>query len=39
MYMPCLLQVKAPEVVAQYQVSVEKALAVHFPDSGHLLGM
>ena len=38
-FMPCLLQVKTPEVVAQYQVSGEKALAVHFPDSGPLLGM
>ena len=38
-FMPCLLQVKTPEMVAQYQVSGEKALAVHFPDSGPLLGM
>ena len=38
-FMPCLLQVKTPEVVAQYQVSGEKALALHFPDSGPLLGM
>ena len=38
-FMPCLLQVKTPEVVAQYQVSGDKALAVHFPDSGPLLGM
>ena len=38
-FMPCLLQVKTPEVVAQYQVSGEKTLAVHFPDSGPLLGM
>ena len=38
-FMPCLLQVKTPEVVAQYQVSGKKALAVHFPDSGPLLGM
>ena len=38
-FMPCLLQVKTPEVVAQYQVSGQKALALHFPDSGPLLGM
>ena len=38
-FMPCLLQVKTPEVVAQYQVSGEKALSLHFPDSGPLLGM
>ena len=38
-FMPCLLQVKTPEVVAEYQVSGEKALALHFPDSGPLLGM
>ena len=38
-FMPCLLQVVASEVVAQYRVSGEKALALHFPDSGPLLGM
>ena len=38
-FMPCLLSVKTPEVVAQYKVSGEKALALHFPDSGPLLGM
>ena len=38
-FMPCLLQVVKPEVVAQYRVSGEKALALHFPDSGPLLGM
>ena len=38
-FMPCLLQVKTPEVVAQYQVSGKQALTLHFPDSGPLLGM
>ena len=38
-FMPCLLQVKTSEVVGQYRASGEKALAVHFPDSGPLLGM
>ena len=38
-FMPCLLQVVKPDVVAQYRVSGEKALALHFPDSGPLLGM
>ena len=38
-FMPCLLQVKTPEVVAQYQVSGKQALVLHFPDSGPLLGM
>jgi hypothetical protein len=37
--MPCLLQVVSSEVVARYRVSEEKALAVHFPDSGPLMGM
>ena len=38
-FMPCLLQVVKPEVVTQYRVSGEKALALHFPSSGPLLGM
>ena len=38
-FMPCLLQVKTPEVVAQYQVSGKQALTLHFPNSGPLLGM
>ena len=38
-FMPCLLQVVTSEVVAQYRVSGDKALALHFPDSGPLLGM
>ena len=38
-FMPCLLQVVSSEVVTQYRVSGEKALALHFPDSGPLLGM
>ena len=38
-FMPCLLQVVKPEVVTQYRVSGEKALALHFPDSGPLMGM
>ena len=38
-FMPCLLQVVSSEVVAQYRVSEEKALAVHFPKTGPLLGM
>ena len=38
-FMPCLLQVKTPQVVAQYQVSGKQALTLHFPDSGPLLGM
>ena len=38
-FMPCLLQVVKSEVVSQYRVSGEKALALHFPDSGPLLGM
>ena len=38
-FMPCLLQVVSSEMVARYRVSEEKALAVHFPDSGPLMGM
>ena len=38
-FMPCLLQVVSSEVVARYRVSEEKALAVHFPNSGPLMGM
>ena len=38
-FMPCLLQVVSSEVVSQYRVSGEKALALHFPDSGPLMGM
>ena len=38
-FMPCLLQVVSSEVVAPYRVSNEKALAVHFPKSGPLMGM
>ena len=38
-FMPCLLQVVSSEVVARYQVSEEKALVVHFPKSGPLMGM
>ena len=38
-FMPCLLQVVTSEVVAQYRVSGDKALALHFPDSGPLMGM
>ena len=38
-FMPCLLQVVTSEVVAPYRVSNEKALAVHFPKSGPLMGM
>ena len=38
-FMPCLLQVVTSEVVAQYRFSGEKALALHFPNSGPLLGM
>ena len=38
-FMPCLLQVVSSEVVAQHRVSEEKALAVHFPKSGPLMGM
>ena len=38
-FMPCLLQVVSSEAVARYRVSKEKALAVHFPKSGPLMGM
>ena len=38
-FMPCLLQVVAWEVVEKHRVSREKALALHFPDSGPLMGM
>ena len=38
-FMPCLLQVVSSEVVAPYRVSKEKALAVHFPKTGPLMGM
>ena len=38
-FMLCLLQVVSSEVVSQYRVSSEKALALHFPDSGPLMGM
>ena len=38
-FMPCLLQVVSSEVVARYRYSEEKALAVHFPKSGPLMGM
>ena len=38
-FMPCLLQVVSSEVVEKYQVSKERALAVHFPKTGPLIGM
>ena len=38
-FMPCLLQVVDWEVVEEYRVSGEKALALHFPKSGPLMGM
>ena len=38
-FMPCLLRVVTSEVVREHQVSGEKALAIHFPDSGPLMGM
>ena len=38
-FMPCLLRVESSEVVTKHRVSKEKALAVHFPDSGPLMGM
>ena len=38
-FMPCLLQMKTPEVVAEYRYSGEKALVLHFPNSVPLLGM
>ena len=37
-FMPCLLQVVAWEVVEKHRVSGGKALALHFPDSGPLMG-
>ena len=38
-FMPCLLEVVDWEVVEEHRVSGEKALALHFPDSGPLMGM
>jgi hypothetical protein len=38
-FMPCLLQVVSSEEVAKHRVSGEQALAVHFPNSGPLMGM
>ena len=38
-FMPCLLQVVDWEVVEKHRVSGEKALALHFPNSGPLMGM
>ena len=38
-FMPCLLQVVSSEVVTGYRFSGEGALALHFPDSGPLMGM
>ena len=38
-FMPCLLRVVTSEVVEKHRVSGEKAMAVHFPDSGPLLGV
>ena len=38
-FMPCLLRVVTSEVVRKHQVSGEKALAIHFPKSGPLMGM
>ena len=38
-FMPCLLQVVDWEVVEEHRVSGKKALALHFPDSGPLMGM
>ena len=38
-FMPCLLQVVSSEVVARYRFSGDRALAVHFPKSGPLMGM
>ena len=37
-FMPCLLQVVAWELVEKHRVSGGKALALHFPDSGPLMG-
>ena len=38
-FMPCLLQVVDWEVVEEHRVSGEKALTLHFPKSGPLMGM
>ena len=38
-FMPCLLRVESSEVVTKHQMSKEKALALHFPDGGPLMGM
>ena len=38
-FMPCLLQVVDWEVVEEHRLSGKKALALHFPDSGPLMGM
>ena len=38
-FMPCLLQVVSSEVVTGYRFSGEGALALHFSDSGPLMGM
>ena len=38
-FMPCLLQVVSEVMVSQHRVSGDKALALHFPDSGPLMGM
>ena len=38
-FMPCLLRVVTSEVVEKCRVSGEKALAIHFPDSGPLMGV
>ena len=38
-FMPCLLQVVDWEVVEEHRVSSEKALALHFPKSGPLMGI
>ena len=38
-FMPCLLRVVTSEVVEKCRVSGKKALAIHFPDSGPLMGV
>ena len=38
-FMPCLLRVESSEVVTKHRMSNEKALALHFPDGGPLMGM
>ena len=38
-FMPCLLRVVTSEVVKKHRVSGEKAMAIHFPDSGPLMGV